>query len=131
VEHRGGCFCNAIRYRASGKPTYVNHCHCTDCRRTSGAAFVTWATFPADKLAFIKGEPAELQSSARAVRTFCGRCGTPLTWRAHATPGEIDVTVATMDHPNNFQPQEHTWTQSQVSWLHVEDGLPRYPRQRE
>src|SRR5216117_2644895 len=43
----GGCFCAAIRYRVSATTGDVSHCHCSICRRTTGAPFVSWATFPA------------------------------------------------------------------------------------
>ena len=128
MEHVGGCFCNAVRYRASGKPLVVAHCHCSMCRRISGAAVVTWATFPVTKLAITKGEPAQLASSAHAVRTFCGRCGTALTFLDRDRPESIDVTVGSMDHPNNFTPQLHIWTSSQVAWLKLDEHLPQLPR---
>src|SRR5687767_12371984 len=42
---QGGCLCGAVRYEAAGQPYNITHCHCTDCRRSSGAAFVTPLTF--------------------------------------------------------------------------------------
>lgn len=42
---QGGCLCGAVRYEATGRPHNVTHCHCADCRRSSGAAFVRWASF--------------------------------------------------------------------------------------
>ncbi len=131
MEHAGGCFCNAIRYRASGKPIGVAHCHCSMCRRVSGAPVVTWAVFPAAKFTITKGEPTELRSSERATRTFCNRCGTALTCRTVEHPELIDVTVGSMDHPNNFAPQAHVWTSSQLAWLRLDDHLPRHPRNAE
>jgi hypothetical protein len=38
----GGCFCGAIRYEVAGAPFHETNCHCSICRRTAGAAFVTW-----------------------------------------------------------------------------------------
>ena len=38
----GGCFCGAIRYEARGTPFDETNCHCSICRRTPGAPFVTW-----------------------------------------------------------------------------------------
>ena len=38
----GGCVCGGVRYRLEAAPTQVNDCHCLDCRRSSGAPFVTW-----------------------------------------------------------------------------------------
>ena len=37
----GGCLCGHIRYRASGPPHSVYHCHCEQCRRYTGAVFAT------------------------------------------------------------------------------------------
>src|SRR5438552_1848995 len=63
----GGCFCGAIRYRVSATTGDVTHCHCSICRRTTGAPFVTWATFPAAAFAFTAGTPAELRAPPRSA----------------------------------------------------------------
>ena len=39
---KGGCFCGRIRYETAGTPFRETNCHCSICRRTSGAPFVTW-----------------------------------------------------------------------------------------
>jgi hypothetical protein len=49
----GRCLCGAVRYRASGQAYGITHCHCKTCRRASGAPFVTWAGFDADKFTFV------------------------------------------------------------------------------
>ncbi len=49
----GGCMCGAVRYVGTGKPYNVTHCHCLDCRRSAGAAFVTWASFPKRDFRFV------------------------------------------------------------------------------
>ena len=52
----GGCLCGAVRYRAQGEPRAALHCHCADCRRASGVAFLSWAAFPRDALTWSTGE---------------------------------------------------------------------------
>jgi len=122
----GGCLCGAVRYRASETPYDVTHCHCVLCRRASGAPFVSWASFRSAHFSFTIGEPVRFASSARAVRTFCNRCGTPLTFQLHEKADEIDVTICSMDDPERVIPQDHTWTRSQLSWIKLADGLPGY-----
>ena len=100
------------------------------CRRISGAAFVTWVTFPLDAYTVTRGSPAPLVSSERAERSFCRDCGTPLTWRRRDNPVSVDVTVCSFDDPNAFVPVDHIWTESSPRWLHLSDGLPRFPQQR-
>ena len=123
----GGCFCGAVRYRASAPPIDVAHCHCTMCRRIAGAPVVTWATYPRGALTITAGTPRELASSPGVVRTFCGTCGTPLTFREPARPDVLDVTVGSLDDPAAFPPGEHIWTASTLPWLALDDDLPRCP----
>jgi GNAT superfamily N-acetyltransferase len=126
ADLRGGCFCGAIRYRIAEQPRRISHCHCSICRRTSGAAFVTWLTLRAGAFSLTCGVAAQLQSTPKARRTFCAACGTPLTFQLTADPTCIDVTVASLDAPNLLAPDEHIWTASQLGWLQVDDDLPRY-----
>jgi hypothetical protein len=126
----GGCLCGAVRYRATGVSYDRTNCHCTICRRASGAPFVAWATFHAADFAFTSGDPARFASSSADVRTFCGRCGTPLTFQRLDKQEEIDVTICSMDHPEDLAPEDHTWTRSQLPWIKLGDTLPCCPQAR-
>jgi hypothetical protein len=128
--HEGGCLCGAVRYRAIGTPLRVNHCHCRMCLKATGAAVATWATFPRNRVSFTRGAPTIRRSSEIAVRGFCASCGSALLWQADTAPDTIDLTAGTLDDPGRVRPLEHLWTESAVGWLHIEDGLPRYPRSR-
>ena len=127
---QGGCFCGAVRYRIEGAPIRATHCHCTMCRRTSGAPFVTWAVVESSNFAFTRGEPAHLVSSAKAARKFCPSCGTPLLWQPSSDASILAVTACSLDEPLAVTPQDHIWTQSQLSWVRLDDGLPRHERWR-
>jgi hypothetical protein len=93
TEILGGCMCGAIRCRATEPPCVSTVCHCQDCRRGAGAQSVAWVTFPAESFAFIQGEPARFRSSPPVERTFCGRCGTSLTYQNADRGHEIDITT--------------------------------------
>jgi hypothetical protein len=126
----GGCLCGATRYRASGTASGITHCHCRTCRRASGAPFVTWAGFDIDKFIFTRGRPASFASSLRVIRTFCAHCGTALTYQRSDLPQSIDITLGSMDDPTVLQPEDHTWTESRLAWIVLNDHLPQYPRER-
>lgn len=128
-EVTGGCLCGAVRYRATGR-LHAGYCHCRMCQRASGAPVVAWFTVPVDTFAFSTGLPRSYRSSEKAVRHFCGDCGTPLTFRLAEDPPEIDVNLATLDQPEDIAPEYHIYTSSQLPWLHIDDGLPRYEEQR-
>jgi hypothetical protein len=127
---QGGCLCGAIRYRAAGDPMDVTLCHCRTCRKAAGAPLVAWVTFPASEFTIVTGTPIRYRSSSKVVRTFCGECGTPLTY-AHADfPSGIDITVCSPDEPERFPPADHTWADHRVAWLRANDDLPAYPAAR-
>lgn len=127
---KGCCFCGAVRYEAGGVPSLETNCHCSICRRTSGAPFVAWFTVPADEFRFVAGKPASFKSSAHGTRTFCSRCGTPLTFQSVNFPAEIDVTTCSLEDPERLPPKDHTRTSSKLSWVQLADNLPGYTEAR-
>ncbi|MBI5505337.1 MAG: GFA family protein, partial [Deltaproteobacteria bacterium] len=76
----GGCLCGAVRYRIQGEPIVSATCQCRSCRKASAAAIVPWLHVRTHDLSFTCGEPVGFESSPSVTRTFCGRCGTPLTY---------------------------------------------------
>ena len=126
--HDGGCFCGEVRYRVTGEPRTSAICHCASCRRASGAQSVAWLTFPFENFSFVSGDPVEYRSSPEVSRTFCGRCGTSLTYRHDGDPDFIDVTTASLDLPEEFPPARHVWLEDKVSWESANDGLPQFER---
>jgi hypothetical protein len=126
----GGCFCGFVRYQTEGTPSQETNCHCSICRRTSGAPFVTWFTVPRVDFRFVAGEPASFRSSDHGMRTFCLRCGTPLTFRSSRFPDEIDVTSCSLDEPERVPPKDHTRASAKLAWVELGDRLPVFAEAR-
>jgi len=122
----GGCFCGAIRYRVESSPRRVTHCHCLHCRRTSGAPFVTWAEFDSAGFEITRGSPRHYESRPLVTREFCGECGTQLTYHHAENPGTIDLTVTSLDNPDEIAPEDHVWCDRMLPWILLADNLPRY-----
>ena len=126
----GGCLCGAVRFRARGAPTNATLCHCQSCRRASGAPFVAWVSFPRAGFGLIRGEPARFRSSPPVERSFCARCGTPLTYAHDAEPESLDVVTVSLDRAGELAPRDHTWTSHALPWVRALDVLPRHPERR-
>jgi hypothetical protein len=126
----GGCCCGDVRYEAGGPTSHETICHCTLCRRTSGAPLVGWVSFGAGEVRVLQGTPACYRSSPAALRSFCPRCGTQLFFRSDAAPGPVDVTIASLDDPEAIRPKDHTFVRSRLSWARLADGLPEHPAER-
>lgn len=125
----GGCYCGAVRYTVTGTPYNATNCHCSICRRISGAPFVTWFSVRLNEFHILHGEPRKFHSSARGMRGFCGRCGTHLTFQ-FTDGNEIDVSAGSLDQPEQVPPTDNTRTSSRLAWI-VPDGLPDHPEARE
>ena len=122
----GGCRCGAVRYRADGGPLWVSHCHCTECRRSSGAPVSTFVGVRTDAFAFATGTPASYESSPDVWRKFCGACGTALTYEAAVYPGEVHIMAGTLDAPASLAPERHVFDRDRLPWLALADDLPRH-----
>jgi hypothetical protein len=126
---QGGCLCGSVRYEIAGQPHNITHCHCADCRRSSGAPFVTWATFRRGDFRLLSGLPRGLRWAGR-WRSFCPYCGTPLTFLTGPDADEIDVTVCSLDDPTSVTPDDHTWIEDRLPWIRLADKLPTHGRRR-
>ena len=121
----GGCLCGAVRYRIEGDPRVVSHCHCSLCRRVSGAPFVTWLTVRKDRMT-VTGDLVWYASSDWGARGFCPTCGTHVLGRSDHYERHWDVTAGSLDTPDRVSPQRHVFAGDKVVWIDVSDALPAH-----
>lgn len=126
----GGCDCGAIRYELRSAPSDAGYCHCTICRRASGAPVMAFATVPLADFVLSRGEPKKRRSSSFGERWFCRDCGSQLAMHVDHQPDTIDFTVATLDEPDHVKPIYHIFDDSRIDWFETRDDLPRYARFR-
>lgn len=124
----GGCLCGAIRYRATAAPLRGVICHCTMCRKHSGAPALAFFHFAAASFAWVGGGPARYRSSRYAERGFCRECGSVLSMHEEILADRVQVTAGSLDKPQRVQPDDHVWTEDQLPWLVLCDELPRFER---
>ncbi|NHZ98015.1 GFA family protein [Massilia sp. CCM 8734] len=128
---QGGCYCGAVRYETSERMFHQTMCHCPSCRRLSGAPHVAWFSVARADYRVTAGTPAQFASSAGVMRSFCGACGTQLTYARSDTPDQIDVTTCSLDEPEAVAPRDHTFTAYRLDWDHIGDGMTQYLRLRD
>ena len=125
---RGDCLCGTVKFEVTLPTKWCAHCHCTLCRRSHGAAFVTWFGVDTDQFKFIQGEKklTWYHSSQESKRGFCTNCGSHMLFRSTKWPGETHMTLSNMADPIDRQPQAHVFFDTHVGWLEFNDDLPRY-----
>jgi hypothetical protein len=123
----GGCACGAVRYRLTADPLIVHACHCRDCQRLTGSAFVLNLWIEREFVEPSGAEPRSVTlragSGAGHDVAFCGTCSTALWSRYHAPPGDtLFVRGTTLDDPGAFAPDVHIFTRSKQPWLELPEG---------
>jgi hypothetical protein len=126
----GGCFCGAVRYAAGPALYPPTYCHCTSCRRASGSHAVAWYTIARADLHYLGAALVERESSIGVFRGYCAQCYSPLIYRCLARPGEMDLTIASLDQPDLVVPVDHIHMADALDWDRPMDGLPQYQRTR-
>ncbi len=126
--YEGGCLCGAIRYKSTAAPVRCVICHCEYCRKHSGAPCLSFVHFPIKAFTWLTKEPRKYQSSRFAERGFCPECGSTLSMHEEVLGDRVQIALGSLDNPGRVEPQDHVWTQSQISWFEVEDELPRFQR---
>jgi hypothetical protein len=126
----GGCACGGVRYELRSAPFDAGYCHCSMCRRSSGAPVVAFATVPLKDFAVVRGEARRRRSSDFGERWFCGDCGTQLAMRVDHQPDTIDFTIASLDSPAALRPRFHIFFADRIPWFEPRDTFPRHDRFR-
>ena len=127
----GGCLCGEVRYEVAGPAFRASVCYCESCTRAAGAPATPYAGFKKSQFRVLSGHIKIYESSPGVNRGFCGRCGTSLTYQKdpnvlEGVQDDMYITIRTLDDPSAHPPDEHEYYGERVSWVHVDDGLPRY-----
>lgn len=119
----GGCLCGAVRFEARSDKREGYYCHCRMCQLAFGNTRAAFINLRKDQVVWTAGTPAEFASSKIAVRGFCNRCGTPLSF-AYASSKNMDLAVGAFDDPSAIRPVSHFAVESRLVNWHADDGLP-------
>jgi hypothetical protein len=122
VVRTGGCLCGAVRYTVRGEPFHVGRCHCADCRKRSGSAFIVYGQWP----------PEAFESTGEFATyvgdSFCPRCGSRLFM---VEEDAVEVCLGSLDDaPFELRPQADIWIKRREPWLHEVEGASQHRENR-
>jgi len=126
----GGCACGAVRFRLQSRPMFVHCCHCKDCQRQTGSAFVLNALIEADRVDLLSGAIKVVRMPTDSGRPHeisrCAVCGTAVWSTYGGRPAIRFVRVGTLDEPALSPPDVHIYTRSMLPWIRLPDGVPAF-----
>ncbi len=119
VPFEGGCHCGAVRYVCSEEPiTFVN-CHCGDCQKIAGSAFITGVLVPEGSVKIngeLKSYKVEADSGNSIKRKFCPACGTRILVELEGGIG-AGVSYTTLDDNSWLEPAVEFYTSKAQPWV--------------
>jgi hypothetical protein len=123
----GSCLCGRVRFELAGRPQFINHCHCSMCRKAHGAAFGSFLHADGRKFRWTAGESSvrNYESSPETFRAFCGNCGSNLPV-LEDDGTHVIIPAGTLDDDPAVRPVVHIHTASKAAWYEVTDALPRF-----
>ncbi|WEK04361.1 MAG: GFA family protein [Candidatus Devosia phytovorans] len=117
-QYTGGCRCGAVRYTLEGEPFKAGLCHCTDCRKETGSAFLYYADWQPDQIS-VTGHYETYDG-----RSFCPKCGSPLF---HLGDVQAEIAVGTLDEaPAALMPLREGWIKRREPWLAAIAGAGQF-----
>ena len=123
----GSCLCGRTRYVLRGTPLYAGFCHCSQCRKFSGAACSAFLGLKASDVEVID-EDSSLRDHWKSATTrmrFCRACGSSL-YVEKLQQGVVHLRMGTLDGPSPVRPMAHVFVGSKADWFEITDDLPQF-----
>lgn len=129
VGYEGGCSCTKLRFRLNAEPLIVHACHCRQCQRVTGSAFVMNALIRKEEVELLTGDIKRVQfPDTYHTAYYCPECAT-YVWSEYRS-GRFNecwfVRVGTLDEPDSLPPNVHIFTESKQPWVAIPEDVPSY-----
>jgi hypothetical protein len=129
VSREGGCSCGAVRYRLTSDPLFVHCCHCLNCQRQTGSAFVINALIETDRVELLTGDPQAVDVPREGGKTQtiwrCPSCQIAV-FSEYTYPEVRFVRAGTFDDPASVVPDVHIFTRSKLPWVTLPESVPAF-----
>jgi hypothetical protein len=126
----GGCLCGAVRFDVTLPFRRASYCHCSRCRRHSGAGSLAQGRVPQEGFRLLRGEGLvrAFRPEGGMAKAFCGVCGSSLFGGTWPDGPEVSIRLGTLHGDPGIRPQYRSFVADVAPWdVLPDDGLPRYP----
>ncbi|KDQ52655.1 hypothetical protein JAAARDRAFT_39920 [Jaapia argillacea MUCL 33604] len=128
----GGCLCGAVRYEITGDPFLFNVCHCNNCKKMSGSAFMANVFFNVDQFRIVSGQSSlntyadtSTMSGNTLSRTFCSTCGSPVTLVLGHVPTMVVLPVGCVEDTYHWRPHKEIFCGDKLGWVGDVEGAQK------
>lgn len=125
----GRCLCGNVHYETSSRPKAAGHCHCSDCKKTTGAGHATALFVPEEGFLVtgpVKSYGCKGDSGQDIIRYFCPNCGSYLYIDPKVANNTIGIMAGSLDNPELCQPTFQIYTKQRTSWDHLNNKIATF-----
>jgi len=123
---QGQCLCGKVGFEIDVPARWAWHDHSAASRRAHGAAYATYVGSWRKRFRVTRGS-AEIaryeDEAAKTVRSFCARCGTPLTYERARSPHMVNIPRALFSGRTGRQPLYHVAIEELQEWTYAGEPL--------
>jgi hypothetical protein len=129
APREGVCACGAVRYRLASDPLFTHCCHCLNCQRQTGSAFVINLLIETDRVELLAGDPLPAdvpRDDGSKQKIFrCPTCQVAV-FSQYGRPQVRFVRAGTLDQPSSVEPDVHIFTRSKLPWIALPESVPAF-----
>ena len=126
---RGNCFCKKTTWEFEGDMTWGCYCHCDDCRKASGAAYLTNLFVKAEGLT-IEGERMEFKHKADSgsdmTKVNCAKCGSPVYGLNSSREGIVVIRAGSLDQKELVKPGVNLFVPHKIPSTPLDEDLKTF-----
>lgn len=127
---KGSCLCGAVSYECEGEPVIAGNCHCRDCQKETGSAYIPAMFFPENAVT-VRGELKFFEHAGGTgnplQRGFCPNCGSPILSKVSLMPGLVGIRAGTLDDTSHYRPTAGIYVSRKAPWDHLSPSLVAFP----
>jgi hypothetical protein len=120
-----------VRYESEAEAIGMRACHCKECQRFTGSAFVTAIAVPKESITITGSMTTYTRlggtSGLPLHRRFCPRCGSPVVVQVEGST-RITTMAGTLDDTAFFRPAANIFCEEAQSCVPMSPGIEKHPR---
>ncbi|MFT4710555.1 MAG: hypothetical protein ACI9D0_002006 [Bacteroidia bacterium] len=125
----GSCLCKAVKYRITGELLGFQYCHCSRCRKFTGAAHAANVFASTDVFEWVEGEDSvgtfRLDADPPFATAFCKNCGSSLPNLSTAHQVWV-IPAGLLDCDPGIKPARSIFWESRAPWYEHVSELPQH-----
>ncbi len=125
----GSCLCGSVEFTSMADPMLAAHCHCVDCRKSSGTGHCTHVVVPKEGFSVdgaLNYFDKAADSGNMVRRFFCPTCGSPVYSTNSAMADVCFPRASSLDDLGVVSPSMVVYSSRAADWDYVSPDLPAF-----